>query len=131
MKISLDLDGTILSHMTFFSEFMIAMKVQGHEIGILTARRTHHREATKLLLAAHSIPEPAFLIMRAYNSTMTYGEFKAQQILLNGIDMHFDDCNFGSIECEAAIRAGLGSQAYKLIKVTHRDPEITHEGDDV
>jgi hypothetical protein len=126
VKISLDLDGTLLSHMAFFREFMLAMQGRGHEVGIVTAHRDIHSEADLLLLKELRFPPPDFCFCRPYKSTLSYAEFKAQTIREQGIDIAFDDCNFGSLEVESSIHALLGDQRHKLFKVTPRFPEATH-----
>jgi hypothetical protein len=123
MKISLDLDGSVWSHKSFFRELMIAMQAAGHQVGILTAHRDIHRDADLFLLTAENFPMPDFFYCRPYKSHLTYAEFKAQTILNEGIDIAFDDCNFDGTEVEATIRALLGDQKHRLIKVTPRFPE--------
>ena len=126
MKISLDLDGTILSHIGFFREFAKLYVASGHEVGILTAHRSNHRRADKLYLRSLSFPDPMFWIDRPYGSNENYAEFKAKAIIENGIDLHFDDCDFGKREVESSMRAILGDQQHRLIKVTPRFPEDKH-----
>ena len=125
MKISLDLDGTIWSHMKFFREFMRFMQTGGNQVGVLTAHRDIHRDADLLLLASMEFPRPSFTLYRPYRSNETYAEFKARVIVEEKIDMHFDDCNYGSAETEAAMRNLLGKEAHRLVKVTPRFPEAT------
>jgi hypothetical protein len=125
VKISLDLDGTVWSHKSFFRELMIAMLKAGHEVGILTAHRDIHKDADLFLLTAENFPKPSFFYCRSYKSRFTYAEFKAHTILNEKIDIHFDDCNFDGTEVESTIRALLGDQQYRLIKVTPRFPENT------
>ncbi len=123
MKISIDLDGTAWSHKAFFRDLMKAMQMLGHQVGILTAHRSIHRDADLLLMAQEGFVKPSFYLCRPYQSGDNYAEFKAKAILAEGIDIHFDDCDFGKREVESAMRAIMGDQQHRLIKVTACFPE--------
>lgn len=121
MKISIDYDGTLWSHMAFFRAFMKAMQAQGHTVGMLTAHSDDniciHQDLA--LMKARGFPEPDFWFGN------TGGDWsKPKVILREGIDIHFDDGNGGGQIAE--YREQLGDQSYRLIAVQARLPMEVH-----
>lgn len=127
MKISIDFDGTLWSHMEFFREFMAAMQDYGHEVGMLTAHNEDMRETDLALLELRKFPVPDFWLGRPaeYQGT-TSADFKSDVILREGIDLHFDDCDFDNPETSQTFDEKLGPLAYKVIRVRHREPHNVH-----
>jgi hypothetical protein len=119
MKISIDYDGTMWSHMAFFREFMKAMQAAGHKVGCLTAHFPHQREQDIALMASRGFPLPDFWLGHEGD-----GWTKPSVIIREGIDIHFDDGNGGGQIPE--YRQQLGEQSYRLITVECRVPMDKH-----
>ena len=117
MRISIDLDGTLWHHQTFFRAFMHAMQAQGHQVGILTSHKIIHREADLALLEKRGFPAPDFYIGRPLDGGVDYVALKVVAIQNHGIDMHFED---GDAD---RLRKAMGSKAYKIISVLARGRE--------
>jgi len=124
MKISIDFDGTMWSHMAFFRAFMYTMKAEGHQVGCLTAHEPETRAADIASMKAHGFPEPDFWYGNECENQETKYWDKAKVILREGIDIHFDDCNDGASLEE--YRKNLGDQSYRLIIVEARKPLNVH-----
>ena len=119
MKISIDLDGCLWHHQTFFREFMRAMQAAGHQVGILTSHKNIHEPADRALLEKRGFPAPDFYIGRT-NGIKNYAAYKAHIILASGIDLHFED---GLAE---EMRALLLKDAYRVVSVAPRGTEEKH-----
>jgi hydroxymethylpyrimidine pyrophosphatase-like HAD family hydrolase len=127
MKISIDMDGTLWSHMAFFRGFMRAMQSQGHEVGILTGHVAAAKEHDVQLMVARGFPVPNFYIGKVGDEVNYNGAIsKSKAILSNQIDMHFDDYDFNNLETTKLFREHLGAQIYRLARVYHRDPVNVH-----
>jgi len=129
MKISIDYDGTLWSHMNFFREFMISMQHQGHTVGMLTGHtdQNGNRERDIDLMRKRLFPRPDFWFGRteeywAFNGSV----YKSMVILREGIDIHFDDCDYGNPDSLRLFREELGDQFYRLFIVKERQPPSTH-----
>ncbi len=64
VKISIDCDGTLWDHMSFFRNFMISMQAQGHQVGILTGHTNDSREKDIDLMVSRKFPKPDFYFGR-------------------------------------------------------------------
>src|SRR5208337_3327290 len=65
VKISIDYDGTMWSHMAFFREFMRVMQAAGHQVGILTAHSERMRDGDIDLMTQRGFPPPSFWLGRS------------------------------------------------------------------
>ena len=119
MKISLDLDGTVWHHMGFFRAFMVAMQAQGNEVGILTGHHQDSEEFDRKLLASHGFPSPDFYFGRSGHYLGLNGShMKADRIISEGINFHFDDMDYGLAESESIfIAKGVRE---RVMKIDHR-----------
>ena len=127
MKISIDYDGTMWSHMAFFRELMKAMQLQGHQVGVLTGHNEECREADIALMVDRGFPRPDFWFGRtAEYQPMNGSIFKSAVIEREGIDIHFDDCDFGNQRSREIFEERLGAGAYRVFKVPHREPTSIH-----
>ena len=129
MKISIDFDGTMWSHMAFFREFIEAMQGGGHQVGCLTGHNDspEHRNSDIELMRSRRFPLPDFWFGRTPEYIPLNGSiYKSMVILREGIDMHFDDCDYGNPESLRLFREKLGDQYYRLVIVQHREPPSVH-----
>lgn len=127
LKISIDYDGTMWSHMAFFRAFMVAMKAQGHEVGCLTGHNEDMQANDAALMVARGFPEPDFWFGRPKEYQPLNGSvLKSEVILREEIDIHFDDCDFGNSKSLQTFKDMLGDQFYRVIQVTPRYPASTH-----
>lgn len=127
MKISIDYDGTMWSHMAFFRAFMIAMQKEGHQVGCLTGHNAPMREKNIALMVARGFPKPDFWFGRTEEYVPRNGSiYKSVVILRENIDIHFDDCDFGNPESLRLFREFLGDQFYRLMIVEARFPTHVH-----
>jgi hypothetical protein len=98
MKISFDLDDTAWKYRRFFSALALALKSQGHLVGILTGHGDHLREADLQLWVSRGFPPADFLynaddIQRAgiqWHGAEQRGAKLALASLM-AIDAHVDD----------------------------------------
>ena len=127
MKISIDYDGTMWSHMAFFRALMQAMRAQGHQVGILTGHTSDGEPQDVQLMLARGFPKPDFWFGRTPEYHHLNGSyFKADVILKENIDLHFDDCDFGNPESSRILDEKLGPLAYKVIRMRWREPSNVH-----
>ena len=119
MKISIDLDGCLWHHQTFFRDLMRGMQAAGHQVGILTSHKSIHMMADLALLEKRGFPLPDFYLARM-SGVVDYAAFKANVILERGIDLHFED---GLAE---EIRALLLKDSYRVVSVAPRGTEEQH-----
>ena len=131
MKISIDFDGTMWSHMQFFRDFMRAMQSAGHEVGCLTGHNDdiegRHQMNDLRLMDSRGFPEPDFWFGRTPEFVPLNGAvYKSMVILREGIDIHFDDCDFGNPETLELFKKHLGEQFHRLMIVKERQPTTTH-----
>ena len=119
MKISIDLDGCLWHHQTFFRDLMRGMQAAGHQVGILTSHKTIHEPADRALLAARGFPEPDFYIGRE-KGVVDYAAYKAHIVLDRDIDLHFED---GLAD---EMRALLLKDSYRVVSVALRGTEEQH-----
>jgi hypothetical protein len=119
MKISIDLDGCLWHHQTFFRDLMRGMQSAGHQVGILTSHKKIHISADLALLEKRGFPLPDFYFDRP-NGVIDYAAYKAHVILERGIDLHFED---GLAE---EMRALLLKDAYRVVSVAPRGTEEQH-----
>ena len=126
MKISIDLDGTLWDHMEFFRELMKSMQAAGHRVGILTGHAHDTKERDVDLMLARGFPRPDFYFGR----TSTYmpfngAKFKSSVILKYGIDVHFDDLDYGNSET-AHLFQEIPGVWEKVVTVRWREPKEVH-----
>lgn len=127
MKISIDFDGTMWSHMAFFRNFMHAMQKAGHQVGCLTGHNEYIRQNDIDLMVARGFPVPDFWFGRTEEYVSKNGSvYKSVVILREGIEIHFDDCDFGNPESLRLFKEGLGDQFYRLMTVEPRYPTREH-----
>lgn len=127
LKISIDYDGTLWSHMNFFRNFMWAMTNAGHLVGCVTGHNEECRQADIDLMIARGFPKPDFWFGRTSEFTSQNGAiYKSMVILREGIDIHFDDCDYGNVQTLELFRVNLGGQFYRLIIVQDRQPANVH-----
>ena len=129
MKISIDYDGTLWSHMAFFREFMKAMQAAGHQVGCLTGHNDdgHSRGNDLSLMEKRGFPKPDFWFGRTPGYCALNGSiYKSMVILREKIDLHFDDCDYGNPESLFLFQKELGDQIYRLVIVKDRQPSSTH-----
>lgn len=127
MKISIDYDGTMWSHMNFFRQLMISMKAAGHSVGCLTGHEPRIRDSDISLMLSRGFPEPDFWFGRTPEYVPFNGaKFKSAMILQEGIDIHFDDFDYNNPETERLFKECLGDEFYRIVKVQHREPHTTH-----
>jgi hypothetical protein len=121
MRISIDLDGCLWHHQTFFRSFIKAMQVDGHQVGILTSHKIMHKPADLALLEKRNFPAPDFYIGRPMESGgADYAVLKSRAIMDGDIQLHFDDGD------AAKLRTLLGNQRYRVISMTPRGGEDEH-----
>lgn len=126
LKISIDYDGTMWSHMKFFRCFMWAMQSAGHQVGCLTGHNEECRDADILLMVDRGFPVPDFWFGRTAEYLHLNGSiYKSAVILREGIDIHFDDCDFGDPQSLALFKQHLGDQFYRVVTVKDRQPAST------
>lgn len=95
MKISIDLDGTLYSHMTFFKLLWLALKQHGHEVGILTGHSLESQATDRKIITDLGFPEPDFYLGRTPEHIPFNGAiFKIEMIKQHNIDMHYDDYDY-------------------------------------
>lgn len=127
MKISIDFDGTLWDHMAFFRGFMIAMQAQGHQVGMLTGHTADGEEQDIDLMLTRGFPKPDFYFGRTPEYVPFNGAvFKTHIIKKEGIDIHFDDCDYALPETLRLFQDGLGTEIYKLVIMYHREPKGVH-----
>lgn len=127
MKISIDFDGTMWSHMAFFREFMRLMQAAGHQVGCVTGHEEHSREPDINLMAARGFPKPDFWFGRTPEYVPFNGAlYKSKVILREGITLHFDDFDFNNEQTERIFKERLGDQFYRIVKMQHREPADVH-----
>jgi hypothetical protein len=123
LRISIDLDGCLYHNIAFFREFTNAMRGKGHKVGILTSHKMIHEKADRALLREYGIPEIDFYIGRPVDMPHQedgYGEWKVGQILMQGIDVHFED---GYAQ---KMRYVLGNEAHRVFPMLPRGKEEDH-----
>lgn len=97
MKVSFDLDGTAWKYRRPFIELALALKVSGHQVGILTAHSEKLRPEDMRLWQARGFPPPDFF----YSAVDWEEERHAEGVELREakiafakkmeIDIHIDD----------------------------------------
>ena len=99
MKISIDLDGTLYSHMGFFRNLMISMQSHGHKVGILTGHNDKSKNHVYSTLKRLNFPTPDFYLGRTEKYMPLNGaHYKSDMILEHKIDIHFDDFDYDNVE---------------------------------
>lgn len=129
MKFSIDFDGTMWSHMSFFRAFMISMQAAGHQVGVLTGHSQDDRHIKNDidLMVARGFPKPDFYFGRREEEMPFNGAVrKSAVILLEDIRLHFDDFDFNNVETERIFREQLGDQFYRIVRIQHREPTNVH-----
>lgn len=129
MKISIDYDGTLWSHMNFFRHFMRAMQEAGHQVGMLTGHKDQNgnRERDIKLMVDRGFPKPDFWFGRTEEYWPLNGSiYKSMVILREGIDVHFDDADFSNPESLRLFQECLGDQFYRVLIVKERMPTSMH-----
>lgn len=97
LKISIDLDGTLFAHRDFFCELMRLFQSAGHDVGRLTGHKAEAKEHDLAKLAADGFPAPSFYLGRPPDYMPFNGSiYKRDMIREHGIDIHFDDCDYGN-----------------------------------
>jgi len=94
MKISIDMDGTMLKWPEFFTEFVIAMQARGHQVGVLTSRDNSDGKDRTESLMDRGIPKLDFYIGRNAQEQIEQIHqvpWKKNKMKELGIDFHFDD----------------------------------------
>lgn len=95
MKISIDLDGTLLEKQEFFAEFMRLFLAAGHEVGILTGHRHDREEHDREKLRELGFPSPSFYFGRTEEYMHLNGaHYKTMVIERESLDLHFDDYDY-------------------------------------
>jgi len=95
MKVSIDFDGTLWSHMNFFREFMKAMQAQGHQVGMLTGHKQESEEHDIAKMEEYNFPRPDFFFGRTPEYMHLNGaHYKSDMIVKHNIDIHFDDFDY-------------------------------------
>ena len=126
MRISIDFDGTMWSHMGFFREFMRAMQSAGHQVGVLTGHSASTAEADIRLMIARGFPRPDFYLGRTTEYLPFNGaKFKLDMIRLHGIDYHFDDFDYDNPETTRLFDE-VADIRHRIVKVRWREPHSTH-----
>ena len=127
MKISIDLDGTLWAHMDFFRNFMKAIQLQNHKVGILTGHNLENKQHDIDKMIANRFPIPDFYYGKETDQDKaTNGAyFKARKIKEENIDIHFDDNDYDNPETYRLVQQ-LGIQE-KIFKVPHKGRGIQSE----
>lgn len=128
MKISFDLDGTLLAHQAYFRLLMRVLQADGHQVGILTGHAHDSEPSVRERLAAAGFPAPDFYYGRLpedipYNGAIA----KSRWIRTQQIDYHYDDCDYALPETMRLFRECLGDEIHRLIVVQHRGVGVQHE----
>lgn len=100
MRISIDLDGTLFAHVEFFRELARLFGAAGHTVIILTGHRAEHEEHDRKKLAALDIYPDQYLGRTPDYMPLNGSIFKRDMIRQHGIDIHFDDCDYGNLTSE-------------------------------
>lgn len=88
LKISIDIDETLTSHMEFFITLAMTLKRWGHRVGILSGRASKDIPAGPWdFVISGDDPDT----QRFPNDHDKAKEWKSKMIRDNGIDIHFDD----------------------------------------
>jgi hypothetical protein len=78
-------------------------------------------------MLSRGFPQPDFWFGRTAEYVNGNGSiYKSVIILREGIDIHFDDCDYGNPESLRLFQEHLGNQFYRLIRVQDRQPASVH-----
>ena len=83
------------------------------------------REQDLSLMEKRGFPKPDFWFGRT-SGYVHAAACKVATILREDIDIHFDDCDYGSQQTLEFFRTGLGEQDYRLMIVKDRAPMNAH-----
>lgn len=89
MKISIDFDGTLWSHMNFFRNFMQAFQTAGHCVGILTGHPIDQKAQDLKLMKARGFPTSDFYFGNPGKATSPYLTPKAP-VKVDGKYVHYE-----------------------------------------
>lgn len=122
MKISLDLDGTALERPALFAVLSRLFISEGHEVGILTGHKTESEAHDRKKLSALGFPEMSFYFGRTTEFMPLNGaHFKAKIINEQGIDLHFDDCDYNHPDTLRLFKSlGIEEKIAKLTSIDKR-----------
>lgn len=129
MKISIDFDGTMWSHMAFFRELMRFYQTSGHTVGVLTGHShdPFHIQRDIDLMTARGFNRPDFYFGRTPEYMAFNGAVRKSDIILSeNISLHFDDFDFNNPETERIFKERLGMEFYRIVKMQHREPTNIH-----
>ena len=88
MRISIDIDGTLLTHLEFFTVLISSLQSQGHKILILTCRTFN---GLRVLDFKEKINFDEIITKEEKYSMYSEEEYKLKMIEDYRIDYHFDD----------------------------------------
>jgi len=112
LTISMDLDGTLFDYLSFFKTLMLSFQSRGHKVGILTGHSCTCEIQDKNKLRALGFPEPDFYLGRTVKYMPLNGaHFKSDMIIRHGIDIHFDDYDYG-LEDTVKLFSSLGQESH-------------------
>ena len=95
MKVSFDLDGTAFERPKFYAELAAALKLAGHQVGVLTGHSQKAESADCRKLADLGFPDMDFYFGRSGKFEALNGaHFKRMVIDREQIDAHFDDYDY-------------------------------------
>jgi hypothetical protein len=96
LKVSIDLDGTAYENVDFFNGLCWALTHAGHEVGVLTGHAHTSEEKDRERLSQLGYPVMSFYLGRPPEFMHLNGaHWKSRAIVEYGIDMHFDDYDYG------------------------------------
>lgn len=98
MKISIDLDGTLYFKPDFFCDFMSQMQRIGHAVGVLTGHKAESQCDDRVKLAAYRFFPDFYLGRTPEYIPFNGAKFKCDMIRAHGIDIHFDDMDYGNLD---------------------------------
>ena len=88
MKISIDWVGAYLEYKPFFDAMAVAMKKEGHQIGIITGERENRRQEIANSLGF----EPDFIYLWGEFESIANGNlWKCSKLDQEDVYVHFDD----------------------------------------
>lgn len=120
MKISLDLDGTAFERPEFFSALMALFQSAGNEVGILTGHKSTAEDRDRRKLLQLGFPDPSFYFGRTEEYMPLNGAiFKSHIIDREGIDLHFDDCDYDHPDT-IRLFTSLGTMG-KIVRLKSKD----------
>ena len=127
MKISVDIDGTLYAHKAFFRELFRLCGSAGHSIGILTGHSAECEQKDRAELAAMGFTVDFYLGRTAEYMSRNGMHFKRDMILAHGIDLHFDDLDYGLADTTRILAASGDNVIRRIIIVPHKGNSVRSE----